>query len=438
MLKEILKLDHHQIIEKLESMHGYDMAQSFLELDQDERIKLYSYITNEKLALLVSYLELDEATLVLQDFDLTRQKEVIEEMEPDDAVDIILELEEDEQLELLSILDASSDVLSLMNYGEDETGSAMTSLVLTLTPEMDVKAATKKVIKEAPEVETISTLFVVDDSHRYLGVVTLKKLLKAKVPLTVKDIMENQPFVYDSDPITETISKIRNYAIYVIPVLNSEDKLLGIVTLDDALDIYEEEAQEDFEKLSALPETLDRTMFKTAMHRIPWLIMLIIISIPISIITSTFEEILTTVAILIIFQPLIADSAGNVATQTLAVTLKMFAKNEKGMLKNSIREILTGMINGLVIGLAAFIVTYVFSILNESISDIALTLAFVVGLTLWLTMLLASMVSVAVPIALKHLNIDPAVASGPFITTIMDIFTISLYFSLATLMLGGL
>jgi magnesium transporter len=437
MLKDILKLRKKDMIKKLDEMHGYDMAQSFLELDQDDKVKLYTIINNEKLADLVSYLEPDEGALVLQDFDLIKQKQVIEEMEPDDAADIISELKEDNQEQLLNALEDSSELLSLIDYDQDETGSAMTTLLLTLTPEMDVKQATKKVIKEAPEVESISTLFVVDKDNHFLGTVNLKKLLKAKLPLIIKDIMTEQPSVFDTDPITDTISKIRNYAIYEIPVVNQNQELLGMVTLDDALDIYEEEAQEDFEKLSALPETIEQNTFKTAMHRIPWLLMLLIISIPISLVTSLFEEVLTTVAILIIFQPLISGSAGNVATQTLAVTLKMFAKNEQGILKNSYREILTGLINGFVIGLVAFLITYVFTSMNQQLTDMPLKIAFVVGLSLWLTVLFAPIIAVLVPITLKKLKLDPAVASGPFITTLIDISAISLYFGLATILLGG-
>lgn len=437
MLKDILKLKRKDMIQKLDELHGYDMAQSFLELNHEEKLKLYTVINNEKLADLVSYLEPEEGALIFQDFDLIKQKQVIEEMEPDDAADIISELEEEDQEQLLNVLKDSDELLSLIEYDQDETGSAMTTLLLTLTPDMDVKQATKKVIKEAPEVETISTLFIIDESNRFLGTVGLKKLLKAKLPLTIKDIMTDQPSVYDTDPITETISKIRNYAIYEIPVVNHKQELLGMVTLDDALDIYEEEAQEDFEKLSALPETIEQNAFKTAMHRIPWLLMLLIISIPISLVTSLFDEVLTAVAILIIFQPLISGSAGNVATQTLAVTLKMFAKNEEGVLKNSYREIFTGIINGFVIGLVAFGITYLFTSMNQQLTDIPLKISFIVGLSLWLTVLIAPIIAVLVPVTLKKLKLDPAVASGPFITTLIDLSAISLYFGLATILLGG-
>ncbi len=437
MLKDILQKDKKQILVELEEIHGYDLAQSFLELSYDEKEKLYTIVNNDMLAEIVSYLEPEMGASILQEFDLVKQKDLIENMEPDDAVDIIQEMDKEDQEALISVLDNQNEVLSLIQYDDDETGSAMTNLVIKLKADLDVKQATKIVIKEAPDVETISTLFVVDEADKFLGIVTLKRLLKAKVPTTINELIEEHPYVYDIDPIIETISKIRNYAIYEMPVLDEYQRLLGIVTLDDALDIYEEEAQEDFEKLAALPETKDKNVFKTAMHRIPWLLMLLAISIPISLVTSMFEEILAAVAVLIIFQPLISGSAGNVATQTLAVTLKMLAKNEQGIAKNSIREIVTGMINGLVIGIIAFCVTFIFTSINDSLTDIPLTIAFVVGLSLWLTVLVAPIIAVIVPITLKLIKVDPAVASGPFITTIIDISAISLYFGLATLLLGG-
>lgn len=437
MLKDLLQKDKKQILIELEDIHGYDLAQSFLELSDEEKEKLYKIVNNEVLAEIVSYLEPDVGASVLLEFDLVKQKDLIENMEPDDAVDIIQEMDQDDQNALLSVLDDKDDVLSLIHYDDDETGSAMTNLLIRLKADLDVKQATKILIKQAPDVETISTLFVVDDDDKFLGIVGLKKLLKAKMPTTIFELIEEHPYVFDKDPIIETIRKIRNYAIYEMPVLNEEQKLLGIVTLDDALDIYEEEAQEDFEKLAALPETTDKNVFKTAMHRIPWLLMLLAISIPISLVTSMFEEILAAVAVLIIFQPLISGSAGNVATQALAVTLKMLSKDEGGVAKNSLREIVTGMINGLVIGLAAFGITFIFTSINKSLTDIPLTIALVVGLSLWLTVLIAPMIAVIVPITLKLFKIDPAVASGPFITTIIDISAISLYFGLATLLIGG-
>ncbi|TVP84762.1 MAG: magnesium transporter [Acholeplasmataceae bacterium] len=441
MLKDMLHSASNRMIKAyLEDAHAHDLADEFIGLDPSEREKVYRLISNQKLAELVSYLEAEEAADILAEFDLEKQKTLVEMMEPDDAADIIQELEDDEQESLIAILGETADVVQLISYDEDETGSAMTNLVVVLHPEMDVKQATKKVIKEAPDVETINTLFVTDAAHRFLGVVQLKDLLKAKTPCQIETLIQQHPFVYDTDLITQSLEAIRNYNIYEMPVCNEDNQLVGMITMDDALDIYQEEAQEDFERLAGLPETIEGPAVKTALHRLPWLITLLALSIPIALVTSLFEEVLAAVVILIVFQPLILDSAGNVATQTLAVTLKMMATNEKGLIKNSYREIITGMINGLVIGAIAFGMTYVFATLNTSLAMTtdAITISFVVGFSLWMTVLVSPVVAILIPITIRLLRFDPAVASGPFITTLVDIAALFIYFGLATLMLGGL
>ena len=439
MLKDILSTKNdRQIKEFLEDLHAHDLSEFFEELNDQEKDHIFSLLSNEKLAELVSYLETDDAADLLSELDIDQQVSLVEMMEPDDAADIIQELEEDEQEELLNRLGEDAEVFSLIHYDEDETGSAMTNQVIIIHPEMDVKDATKKVIKEASDVETISTIFAVDQNNHFLGIVPLKKLLKAKTPYLVEDLIQESPYVFDQDPITQSIQAINNYDIYEMPVLNKKLELVGMITLDDALDIYQEEAIEDFEKLAALPETdEDHHFFKVAMHRIPWLIFLLGLSIPISLVTSLFEHVLATVAILIIFQPLILGSAGNVATQTLAVTLKMLSTNDQGLLKNSTREILTGMMNGFIIGLIAVVMTLLFSLINPSLSDKPFLVSLVVGLSLWMTIIVSPMIAILIPVTLNKFRVDPAVASGPFITTLIDITALLIYFGLATLFLGG-
>jgi len=421
----------------LKDVHAHDLAEQFVELNDQEKEKIYSLLTNEKLAELVSYLETEAAADILADFDLDKQKQLVEMMEPDDAADIIQELKEDEQEDLLALLGESSDVAQLISYDENETGSAMTNLMVILSPDMEVKQATKKVIKEASEVETINTLFITDHNQHFLGIVPLKKLIKAKTPCMISELIEYSPVVRDTDSITQTLEAINNYGIFEMPVCNDDNKLLGMITLDDALDIYQDEAQEDFERLAGLPETIEQNPLKTALHRVPWLLLLLGISVPIALITSHFESVITTAAILVIFQPLISGSAGNVATQTLAVTLKMFSTNEKGFLKNSIREILTGMMNGFAIGTIAFGTTYVFANINTAISIPPIRIAFVVGISLWFTVFIAPIIAIVIPSILRIFKIDPSVASGPFITTLIDITALSIYFSLATIVFGG-
>jgi magnesium transporter len=439
MLKNLLKNQvKNQIIDYFEQNHPHDLADEFILLDAKERETLYKVIDNEQLAQIVAYLEVEQAALIFNDFELGKQKEIVEMMEPDDAVDIIQELETYDQESLLSVLGKSSDVAQLMVYDEDETGSAMTNLVVILYAEMDVKTATKKVIKEAPNVETINTLFITDVNRKFLGVVFLKDLLKAKYPRTIKEIMIEQPYVYDKDHLTKSIQAIRNYAVYEMAVVDENHILQGMLTLDDALDIYQEEALEDFEKLAGLPQTFDGPALKIAAHRLPWLLILLMLSIPLAIVTSLFEDILSTIAILIVFQPLILGSAGNVATQTLAVTLKTMSSHDKDLSKNAYREIITGLLNGFIIGMIAFIMTYIFASLNTSLTTEPIVMSFVIGLSLWMTVFIAPIVAIGIPVILRFFKFDPAVASGPFITTIIDVAALFIYFGLATVMLGGL
>jgi magnesium transporter len=440
MLKELLvNQNDKQVKAFLEDLHAHDLSLLFEELDETERDRIFSLLSDEKRAELVSYLEVDDAAELFSELEIDEQVALVEMMEPDDAVDIIQELEDDEQEELLLRLGEDSEVSSLIKYEEDETGSAMTNQVIVIHPQMDVKDATKRVIKEAPDVETISTIFVTDDANQFLGVIPLRKLLKAKTPSLVSEYIQESPYVLDKDPITQSISAINNYTIYEMPVLNEKHELVGMITLDDALDIYQEEALEDFEKLAALPDTdEEHHFFKAALHRVPWLLFLLVLSIPISLVTSIFEHVLATVAILIIFQPLILDSAGNVATQTLAVTLKMLSTNDEEIVKNSIREILAGLMSGLVIGLIAVIMTIIFAFLNPSLSSNPYSVALVVGLSLWLTIIISPIIAIMIPVTLDKLKFDPAVASGPFITTLIDIAALFIYFGLAMLLLGGL
>ncbi|MBE0701096.1 MAG: magnesium transporter [Acholeplasmataceae bacterium] len=439
MLKELLQNANRKTIKAfLEDCHAHDLADQFTMLDTFEREKVYPLLNDEKLADLVSYLDAELAADILAEFDLEKQKRLVEMMEPDDAADIIQELEDDEQDDLIALLGESSEVVQLIQYDDDETGSAMTNLVIVLYSDMDVKTATKKVIKEAPDVETISTLFVTDRDQHYLGVVQLRELLKTKSPALVGDILREYPFVYDKDSIIQSVQAIRNYAIYEMPVCDEQDRLLGMITLDDALDIYHEEAMEDYEKFAGLPETIEGPAIRVALHRVPWLFILLGLSIPIALVTSLFEEILSTVAILIVFQPLILGSAGNVATQTLAVTLRLLSTHEKGVIKNSTREIFTGVISGFVIGLIAFGTTYLFASINTSLTTEPMVMSFVVGLSLWLTVITAPIIAILIPVSLRIFKFDPAVASGPFITTIIDIAALFIYFGLATFMLGGL
>ena len=423
-------------IETLQNMHPYDLSEVFLKWDADERHVWMSRLSSQQLAEMFTYLEAEIALEFLNELDHDRQAQLIDLMEPDDARDLLSEMDEPDQEDILDKLESQDTISQLLSYDEDESGAHMTTDFVSLKPDMDVKAATKIVIARANEVETISRLFVVDEGGRFLGTVALKKLIKTKSPQSIQAIMEDYPSVLDTDPIEKTVHKMRDYSAFEMPVCNQAQILLGMIMMDDALDTYHEEATEDYEKLSALPEAQEEEHYaRSALKRLPWLLILLVLSIPIAYITTFFEEVLVAVAVLAFFQPLILDAAGDVATQTLAVTLRILTKNPQKALKNGVKEVLTGVITGLIMGASAFVIAYFLA--RNMNSAQPLTLALVVGLSLWVTVIISPLLGVLIPVGIKKMGLDPAVASGPFITTLADLSSLLVFFGLATTMLGG-
>ena len=424
-------------IETLQNMHPHDLAELFLKWDADERHVWMSRLSSQQLAEMFTYLEAEIALEFMEELDHARQAELIDLMEPDDARDLLSEMDDPDKEDILDKLESQDTISQLLSYDEDESGAHMTTDFVSLKPDMDVKAATKIVIARANEVETISRLFVVDDGGRFLGTVALKKLIKTKSPKSIQAIMEDYPYVLDTDPMEKTIHKMRDYSAFEMPVCSQADVLLGMIMMDDALDAYHEEATEDYEKLSALPEVQEEEHFtRSALKRFPWLLILLLLSIPIAYITTFFEEVLVAVAVLAFFQPLILDAAGDVATQTLAVTLRILTKNPQKALKNGVKEVLTGVITGLIMGASAFVIAYF--IARQMNAAQPLTLALVVALSLWVTVIISPVLGVLIPVGIKKLGFDPAVASGPFITTLADLSSLLVFFGLATTMLGGI
>jgi len=421
-------------------IHAHDFAQRLANLSKEEQFNEINKLNNINKAKILVYLDDELAAEILALFQLEDQIKLVSLMEPDDARDIILELEDEEQQILVDALDGESSKLSQwISYDDRQTGSAMTDRIIVINQNMDVKEATKLVIKEAPNVDYITTLSVVDDNHTFLGTISLKQLLKTKTPALVKTIINETEAVYDDDDLVHTAETMRNYDSYIMPVVDKNKTLLGVVTMDDMIDIFQAEKEEDFEKLAALPQDESKHFFKAALQRLPWLVGLLVLSVPISIVTSFFEAVISVAAILIVFQPLILDTAGDIATQTLAVILKKLTSSNEKMSKNEYREITVGFINGIIIGFVAFIITYVFALLNPSLSSqlSPVEISLLIGLSLWLTVIIAPVIAIIVPVTLRKLKFDPAVASGPFITTFIDIAALVIYFSLAMIFIGG-
>lgn len=434
-MKNLIKTKNKKKLNQLiKKMHPHDIIEQLNKLTEDEVNTFYSLLEEDEVARIVAYLEPEEAAEIIDNFDLEEQKEIIENLDLDDAADIFVHLEQ--QLELINTLDNEELISKVLEYEEHQVGSQMSDSFITLTLDMDIKSATKKVISEADQVDNINLLFVIDSNNKFIGTVELKSLIKAKEPLTIEDLVKSSPFVYDTDDTLESIHKIQNYGSYEMPVLNKDNELIGVLTVDDAIEIFHEEAVDDFEKLMILPDSTTKGLFKTAVKRLPWLLLLLVLSVPIALATSSFENVITAVAVLALFQPLILDAAGDVATQTLAVTLRILSKEPKKALKNGYKEIVTGIIIGIIIGISGAVISYL--IANNLNTVEPFNVSLVVGLSLMLTIISGPLFALFIPIFLNKINIDPAIASGPFITTLIDIASVFIYFGLATLLLGVL
>ncbi|MDR0831437.1 MAG: magnesium transporter [Bacillales bacterium] len=438
MIKDLLE-NVEQLKSFLLTLHPYDIAQQFKDLNEDEIDTVLNVLDDDTRNEVLVYLEAEDAADIIEDLSLAEKIDILEHLQPDDASDIIQELDEDDQKEILEALDNDSDLIKLNEYEDNEAGSVMNPNILIFNQDIDVALATKNLIKEAPKVENISIIYVTDFNNRYLGAVPLKRLLVAKSPLTVKEIVEEVPFVYDTDNLTLTSKALKDYDLIEIPVVNTDLNLLGVVTLDDAIDTYQEEIREDYAKLAALPnDVTEAKVFSSAFHRLPWLVILLLLSFPIALVTSAFEDTLAQIAILMIFTPLILDASGDVATQTLAITLKMLATEERGLFRSASKEIWTGFFNGLIMGVIAFLASLLFATINPSLTDNPFLLSFIVGISLWVTVFAGPIIGFLVPLSFKAMKIDAAVASGPFITSLIDIVALLIYFGLATLLLGAL
>jgi magnesium transporter len=422
----------------IETLHGYDLAQHVLTLSLREKKQLLKTISVQQAAEFFPYIDEEDVKVNLfLMLPVKKRVSVLEEMATDDAAELLRAMPESLQLTMIQKLEHPEDMDILLKYSEDEIGAIMTRDYIFLDENLDVKEATKQVIIKASEVETIKDLCVVNEAYELVGSISLKTLLKTKSPKKLVEIMKPIDWVYAHDALMPSLSMFDQSKQSLLPVLDENQVLLGIVTLDDAIEQYEEEAIEDFQKLAALPHHVEDAMwYQRALKRFPWLLTLLVLFIPMMLLTKNFEVILEQFVILILFQPLILGSAGNVATQTLALTLQHMNKQQSSTKVHLVKELTTSLLIGLSIGVIAFLLTYGYGQLVETNAN-PFMLALVIGMSLWSMLFIAPMLAILIPLLLRELKIDPAYASGPFITTLIDVSALFIYFSLATLFLGG-
>ena len=435
-------LSREELIDRLFDYHDNDIAEALELLTPEERKRLYSALGAERVAEIFAYL--DDGDIYLKELSLKQQAKVISEMDSDDAVDILEEVDDDTKCKILGMLDkeASEDVRLLLSYDEDEIGSYMTTNFILIHNDLTVREAMRELVRQAGENDNISTIYVVDRQEQYYGAIELQDLIIAREHVELEDLISRSyPFVMDHEKISDCIEKIKDYAEDSIPVLLEDRSIGGIITAQDIVEVVDDEMGDDYAKLAGLTaeEDLNETTGESIRKRLPWLVILLFLGMVVSAVVGVFESVVAVLPIVMCFQSLILDMAGNVGTQSLAVTIRVLMDENLTTgqkVKLMFKEMKIGFFNGAILAVMAlvFLGAYI-HLFNGFTLGYSLMISACVGVSLVGAMVVSSLVGTLTPIFFKKVGVDPAVASGPLITTINDLVAIVVYYGLVAVVL---
>ena len=426
--------DIDQFRDEFLAMHNYDQSEYFEDTDDNNRQKIFEFLSPKEVANFFDQLDIyDEDYEELFDkINANYASHVLEEMSYDNSVDILNKLSKSKVASLLTLMDKdeANEIKALLHYEEDTAGGIMTTEYISLKSTTPVKEALMHVKEQAPDAETIYVIFAVNEAGQLVGVFSLRDLITAENDSYIEDVMSERVIsVNVADDQEDVAQVIRDYDFIAVPVVDYQNHLLGIITIDDILDVMDEEASEDYSRLAGVSD-IDSTsdsVIKTASKRLPWLIVLTFLGMITATILGSFEDTLSQVALLAAFIPIISGMSGNSGTQSLAVSVRNISTgeiNEQSKFKIALREAGSGFLSGLVCSVVLFLIIVV--IYRQPL------LALIVGGSLTCAMTVGTLVGSMIPLIMNKFKIDPAVASGPFITTINDIVSMLIYFGLAT------
>ena len=449
-VQEILDIIHSglpqaELAEKLSDYHENDLADALADLTAEERRKLYAILGVEQVAEIFSYL--DDAEPYLKELPPEEAAQVVSHMDSDDAVDALDDLEEEDKEKIVHQMDkvdkdAADDVKLLLSYDEDEIGSCMTTNYICIRKDMTIRQAMSELVKQAGENDNISTLYVVDENEHFYGAIDLKDLIVARADDSLeKLIARSYPYVTDHEKISDSIDRIVDYAERSLPVLNESGKLLGIITSADVVELVNDQMGDDYAKLGGLTseEDLNEGVFQSVKKRLPWLVALLFLGMLVSSVVGAFESVVAVLPIVICFQSMVLDMAGNVGTQSLAVTIRVLVDENLTTSKKLhllFKEMQVGLVNGALLAVMAlgFLGVYIHFFKAYAWGQ-AFLLSGCVGISLIVAMVISSLVGTVIPMLFHKIHIDPAVASGPLITTINDLVAVVVYYGLAMIVL---
>lgn len=446
-LNEILTIlrsgaDSKTLNDRLSDYHDNDIAEAFEQLNENERKALYPVLGAERISEIFSYIE--DPDEYLRELGIDGAAQVLSLMDSDDAVDAMDDLDLSTRKRLVDLMDdnSSHDVKLIMSYSDDEIGSLMTTNYIVIKNTLNVRQAMQELISQAGENDNISTVYVTNKHDKFFGAIDLKDLIIARADTPLSDIiMLSYPYVSDHAKIDECIERLKDYAEDSIPVIDGSKMLIGVITAEDLMEASDEELSEDYAKLGGLSEQedLEESTFVSVKKRLPWLIILLFLGIGVSSIVGIFETVVAILPIVICFQSLILDMAGNVGTQSLAVTIRVLADDQVSgadKLRLVTKEIRIGFFNGLFLGIMAFMfIGGYICIFKQNPVHYAFLISGCVGLSLMVAMVISSLVGTLIPIFFNKIKIDPAVASGPLITTVNDLVAVISYYGLVWILL---
>ena len=427
--------------EKLSSYHENDIASTLELLTKSERTKLYQILESETLADILEYS--DHMVEYVQELTLRKKIDVFSRMETSDVVEVLRQLEKGERETLIDLLnpEVRSEVKLLSSFDEDEIGSVMSTNYIMVSDHASVKEAMSELIRQAAENDNISTIYVVDQYGTFYGAIDLKDLIIAREGTDLKGIMTcSYPYVYARASIEDCMPQLMDYSEDSIPVLDNDNKLIGAITARDLVEVVGDELNEDYAKLAGLSaeEDLEEPIRLSVKKRLPWLFVLLAMGLGVSATVGLFESIVAQLPVIMCFQSLILDMAGNVGTQSLAVAIRVLMdKQITGKQKATLilKESRVGLANGLILGILSFIVIGVYLVLKGNAISFAFAVSGCLGAAMVLAMLISSLSGTMIPIFFQKIGVDPAVASGPLITTVNDLVAVISYYGLSWIIL---
>ncbi len=440
-IKNALQKDDGQIFREIFlNLHPMDQAAIYLDMDRGQHVKIQNHLSPKEFAGVFQALELEHQEKAVVEMDDQYIARMFNAMYADNVADFIEAQDEGYRKRIISLMavEDGEEVEELLTYTKDSAGTIMTKEYVAVKEAETVGTVMKQLSEEASHAETIYYVYLIDDDHHLKGVASLRDMLKAPKDADMQSIMKTNIISAGVDDDQEEVAKvIQKYDLIALPVVTGHGLLAGIVTVDDILDVVHLEIEEDFGELGTTRGAMDHRMsiFQSAKKRGPWIVLLMLFGMITANIIGAFEETLEAVVLLSAFIPLIMDSAGNTGTQALTVSVRNLALGNIGpgtILRTLWRELGTGFLLGLACALLLMIV------IPFLYPDGNIMLAGIVGATLILTLSLSALVGAIIPLIINKFNIDPAVASGPFITTINDILGLLIYFSIATTLLNTL